>query len=143
VVESFRDYEEYGYTYHLEDMKRASSQACEWMLKKKLFRSEHTNDIIHPQMLVCPFPSGWKYDILRALEFYASIHYPYDEPMNEALNILSSRMDEEGHMPAEKAHAGKYHFRMENPRLKSRWNTLRMLRVLKEYRKDLFKSLII
>jgi hypothetical protein len=142
VLEAFHDYEENGYQYRIEEIRKAVPQAREWILSKKLFRSFRTNEIINPQMLICPYPSRWKYDILRALDFFASIHYPYDERMKEALSILISRMDEEGRMPQEKAHPGKIHFRLERSREKSRWNTLRMLRVLKEYDCDLYHRLL-
>lgn len=142
VLEAFRDYQENGYQYRLDDIREAAPKGWEWILSKKLFRSVRTNEIIHPQMLVCPYPSRWKYDILRALDFFASIHFPYDERMREALAILVSRMDEEGRMPQEKAHPGKIHFRLEPAREKSRWNTLRMLRVLKEYDPELYRKRI-
>lgn len=142
VLEAFLEFERSGYTYRLEDIHRAIPEGEEFILRKQLFRSVHSGEIIYPGFLICPYPSRWQYDILRALEYFAKSGHAFDPRMEEALNTLIERMDENGRMPVEKAHPNLVFFKLESGRSKSRINTYRMLVVLKAFRPSTFSELI-
>jgi hypothetical protein len=77
------------------------------------------------------FPTGWRYDVLRALDFFQAFNAPKDKRMNEAIELVLKRMDNDGKWKLQNRHPGRYYFEMEGVGKPSRWNTLRALRVLK------------
>ena len=79
------------------------------------------------------FPSRWRYDILRALVYFADIGAPYDPRMKDAIDVLISKRRQDGTWPVQAKHIGLVHFDMEQMGAPSRFNTLRVLRVLKQY----------
>ncbi|MCK7487036.1 MAG: hypothetical protein MZU97_17160 [Bacillus subtilis] len=134
VLETFREIRQSSFTYRIDEIERAIPNAVEFLLSKRLFRSVRTGEIIHPTMLETPYPAGWKYDILRALEFCALQGVPYDPRMDEALDILEARIQPNGRVKAVKPQPGQMYFRMESTRADSRFNTLRTWIVMKQYR---------
>jgi hypothetical protein len=98
-----------------------------------LFKSDKTGDIIHIDMLRLSFPSRWKYDILRAFEYFRSAGCEWDERMKPAADILMKKRRKDGRWPLQAKHPGELHFEMEKAGKPSRWNTLRALRVLKAF----------
>jgi hypothetical protein len=136
VLEAFRDYESYGYTYRLAEIKEAIPKGCEFLLRKRLFRSERTGEVIHNSMLMLSYPCRWKYDILRCLDYFQSISLPYDPRMEEALQIILRKKRPDHTWPVQQKYPGVVHFDMEKTGSSSRWNTLRVLRVLKKYRPE-------
>jgi len=141
VLEAFHDLELNGYLYQQDMIKKAVIKGNAFMLRKHLFRSERTHEIIHPSMLNFPYPSRWKYDILRALEYFSSIHHPYDDRMEEAIDIIRNKMKTDGTWGLETAHSGLTHFKMEHGK-SSRWNTMRALSILKNYDPKYYEKLI-
>ncbi|MBU1144557.1 MAG: hypothetical protein KJ971_01695 [Firmicutes bacterium] len=131
VLEAFRDYEACGYTYRLDEIKECVPKGIEFMLRKKLFRSERTKEIIHPSMLMLSYPSRWFYNTLRALEYLASIHFPYDIRLKEALIRLLEKKNDNNRWLLQNNRVNKIHFVMEKQGKESRWNTLRILRIFK------------
>ena len=79
------------------------------------------------------FPPRWRYDILRALDFFREVEQAYDSRMDDALEILRNKQTADGMWPLQNRHPGKTYFEMEAPGQPSRWNTLRALRVLRFY----------
>jgi hypothetical protein len=136
VLEAFRDYEQAGYTYRLDEMHSRIPAAQEFILKKRLFRSVRTGEIIDSKMLMLSYPCRWKYDILRCLDYFASIQKEYDNRMDEALVILHSKRRKNNRWPVQHKHAGRVYFDPEPTGGDSRMNTLRALRVIKFYRPD-------
>jgi hypothetical protein len=51
-------------------------EAHEFLLQHHLFRSDRTGEIINPDMLHIAYPKRWKYDILRALEYFRRAEAP-------------------------------------------------------------------
>lgn len=141
VLESLHDLELNGYSYQEDRIKKAILRGDEFILRKELFRSERTHQIIHPSLLNFPYPSRWKYDILRALEYFSKTNHPYDTRMEEAISIIKDKMKKDGTWGLGTAHSGLTHFKMEHG-LSSRWNTLRALSVLKTYDPTYFQKLI-
>ena len=103
------------------------------MLHHHLFKSDKTGRVINDKFIRLPYPSRWYYDILRALDYFVSAKAEYDPRMKEALEIIKKKRRPDGTWPLQAKHPGATHFEMEKPGKPSRWNTLRALRVLKEF----------
>jgi ABC-type molybdenum transport system ATPase subunit/photorepair protein PhrA len=67
VLEGILEYVVNGYSYRTSELNRIAAEAREFILQHKLFRSDHTGEIIDKRMLMLSYPSRWRYDILRAL----------------------------------------------------------------------------
>lgn len=133
LLEGLYEYERSGYTYRLDELLRAAEAAREFILQHQLFRSDRTGEVIHKGFLMLSFPGRWRYDILRALDYFQDADIPWDTRMQDALQVLVIKRRADGRWPLQARHAGKTHFEMEKPGKPSRWNTLRALRVLNKY----------
>jgi hypothetical protein len=104
----------------------------EYLLERKLLRRKSTGEIVNPAWLQFSFPTRWRYDVLRALEYFRSVGDVPDSRMDEAIDLLRSRREPDGTWLLENTHAGEVHFALEDgDNRPSRWNTLRALRVLR------------
>jgi hypothetical protein len=84
-------------------------------------------------MTMLSYPGRWKFDALRALDYFQSIKLPYDPRMSDGMNLLMKKKCKDGYWPVQQKYAGLVHFDMEQTGKASRWNTLLALRVLKQY----------
>lgn len=130
VLEGFDAYLQNGYVYRLPEILQIQSEANEFLLIHKLFRSDRTGDIIQKRFLKFPFPCRWYYDILRAMDYFQHSGVKYDPRMDEAMDVIFSKKNLEGKWKVAAPYSGKIHFVMEQAGKPSRWNTLRALRVL-------------
>jgi hypothetical protein len=104
----------------------------EYLLERKLLRRKSTGEIVNPAWLQFSFPTRWRYDVLRALEYFRSVGEVPDSRMDEAIDLLRSRQEPDGTWLLENTHPGEVHFTLEDgDNRPSRWNTLRALRVLR------------
>ncbi|MBL7809408.1 MAG: hypothetical protein JNN28_16435, partial [Saprospiraceae bacterium] len=70
VLEGILEYQLNGYTYRLAELSAAAIAGQEFILMHRLFKSDKTGAIIDPRMTMLSWPSRWKYDILRALDYF-------------------------------------------------------------------------
>ncbi len=133
VLEGILEYSRNCYDYRIEELENVASSSREFILQHRLFKSDHTGEIIHKELLKLSFPPRWKYNILRALDYFRKAEVSWDERMGDALEVLLAKRGADGRWPLQVAHPGAIHFSMEEPRTQSRWNTLMALRVLKAY----------
>lgn len=133
VLEGILEYSNNNCGYRIEELQKAADRAREFTLQHRLFRSHRTGDIIDNKMLMLSYPSRWKYDILRALDYFQFAGIRYDSRMREALDILKKKRQKDGKWAVQAKHPGQTHFDMEKTGDPSRWNTLRALRVLKHF----------
>jgi hypothetical protein len=97
-----------------------------------LFRRKSTGDVVDPAYLQFSFPTRWRFDVLRALEYFRAVGDPPDPRVNEAIALLRSKQQPDGRWLLENTHRGAVHFPLEDGDGRpSRWNTLRALRVLR------------
>jgi hypothetical protein len=142
VLEALRDYAAGQYPYRAAEAAGRVDGACGFLLNKRLFRSVHTGEVIDKKMLMLSYPCRWKYDILRCLDYFQSTGREFDGRMEEALDIVAGKMRKNNRWPVQQRYAGQTHFDMEPTGEDSRWNTLRVLRVMKRYRSDFFDSIL-
>ncbi len=128
MLEGFAEYAANGYTYRLAELQEAAAAGREFILLHRFFLSDRTGEIINPAFLKFPFPPRWKYDILRALDYFRSVNAPYDERMQPAIDHLLKKRRKDGRWNQMAKHAGLLHFEMEKAGQPGRWNTLRALR---------------
>jgi len=130
VLEGLKEYR-VNYEPNNHRISKSINQGIEFLLVHKLFRSHRTGNIFDSKMTRFSFPTGWRYDVLRALDILQAVNAPKDERMNESIELVLKRRDADGKWNLQNRHAGRYYFEMEAVGKPSRWNTLRALRVLK------------
>jgi len=133
VLEGILEYKNNGYKYRIKDLLKAESTSREFILQHRLFRSHRTGEIIDKKMLMLSYSSRWKYDILRALDYFQFAGAKYDSRMDDAIQVLLKKRRSDDTWPLQAKHPGKVHFDMEKTGSPSRWNTLRALRVLRYF----------
>jgi hypothetical protein len=133
VLEGILEYKRNGYSYRLKELEIDRSEAQEFILMHRFYRSDKTGDIINPNFLKLYYPSRWYYDILKALDYFRLAGVYYDNRMDDAIRVINSKRNKDGLWKLAANHPGQIHFEMEKPGQPSRWNTLRALRVLKYY----------
>ncbi len=133
VAEGILEYSKNGYRYRTSELQKAEQESREFILQHKFFKSDRTGKIIDKKMLMLSYPSRWRYDILRALDYFQFAGVDYDNRMAPAIAVLLIKRRKNGKWPLQAKHPGQTHFDMEKSGEPSRWNTLRALRVLKRY----------
>jgi hypothetical protein len=103
----------------------------EYLLERSLFRRKSTGEVVDPAYLDFAFPYYWRYDVLRALDYFRRSGAEPDPRMAEAVEVVRSKRQPDGRWLLDRIHPGRVHFALDGgvgeP---SRWNTLRALRVL-------------
>ncbi len=87
-------------------------------------------------MLRFPFPPRWRYDILRALEYFQAVEnrragVRQDERLAEAIQVVRNKQRADGRWLANSGMSGRVYFELEKAGQPGRWTTLRALRVLR------------
>lgn len=136
VLEGFLEYEQNGYTYQLNEIKKAVNEAHEFILSHRLYKSDKTGEVIKKSFTMLSYPPRWKYDILRALDYFTKRGVTYDSRMDDALDLLVSKRRKDGTWPVQQKYSGLVHFDYEKTGGPSRINTVRALRVLAFYRPE-------
>jgi len=133
VLEGLLEFHRSGYSYRLKDLKAARKSGEEFILLHQLFLSDRSGEIINKTFLKMPYPSRWKYDILRALDYFQYAGSKWDERMRKAVDVILHKRNKNGTWNVQAAHPGQVHFIMEKAGKPSRWNTLRAMRVLNQF----------
>ncbi len=104
----------------------------EYLLERSLFRRRSTGEVVSPSYLTFSFPPRWRYDVLRALDYFQVAGGTPDERLDEAVELVRAKQQPDGTWLLEDTHPGAVHFPLEDgDGSPSRWNTLRALRVLR------------
>lgn len=136
VIEGLSEYLQAGHSYQKKKVSEAIRSAEEFILMHRLFRSDRTGKIINEDFLKLSYPGRWRYDILRALDYFRKSGGAWDPRMQDAVAVIFKKRNKDGTWNLQAAHPGKVHFEMEKAGQPSRWNTLRALRVLKHFKRD-------
>lgn len=119
-----------------EAIRAARGRGEAFLLERGLFRRLATGEAADPAFLTPLYPHRWRYDILRALDYFraASQRFgtPPDARLAEAIDILRSKRDERGMWLLEWQTPGRVWFHMDHgPGSPSPWITFKALRVLR------------
>lgn len=133
VLEAIRKHEK----MHKNDSQRiktARIKAHEFLLRHHLFRSDKTGEVVDQRMTRFSFPPRWKYDIMRALDYFQELNVPHDPRFCDAIFLIKKK-EKDGKWLLQQKHPGLVFFDMEKIGQPSRMNTLRALRILKWWMK--------
>ena len=132
VVDAFLRWERA--TGGTDEVRAARARGEEYLLKRRLFRSLRTGEVVDPEWLQLSYPPRWHYDVLKATHYFALRGGPPDPRLDEAVEHVRAKRRPDGRWTLENSHPGDVHVRFEEPDgSPSRWNTLRALRVLRWY----------
>jgi hypothetical protein len=134
ILEGITEYENNGFKYRLDELLKAKQSSIEFILTHKLYISDRTGEIINKDFLKLSFPGRWRYDILRALDYFQYSRQALDRRMEPAVEVLLKKRNKNSTWNLQANHPGQFHLHMEQVGKPSRWNTLRALRVLKYYK---------
>ena len=115
-----------------EDAFRDSElRATEFMLSHRMYRSDHTGEVISERFMHLTYPWHWHYTVLRGLDYLRLTPAISDERLADPIDLLRDRRKPNGRWPLQKRIPGTLLVEMEKPGTESRWNTLRALRILR------------
>jgi len=83
------------------DFLKPIERASEFFLRHRLFRSDHTGEIIHPDMVKLHYPLYWHCDILQELMILSRAGKLRDPRTREALDIVEKKTGPDGLWHAE------------------------------------------
>ncbi|QND13717.1 squalene cyclase [Rhizobium leguminosarum bv. trifolii] len=134
VLEGLLEYERSTGGAHRSQEARRTGE--EFLLTRNLFRRLGTGEPADERFLRFLHPNRWRYDILRALDYFrASAILTGADPdprLGEAIEHLRSRRRQDGTWPLDDSPAGRMWFEVDDGQGKpSRWVTLRAMRVLR------------
>jgi hypothetical protein len=133
VLEGLLEYERAtGGTTRSREARRLGE---EYLLERRLFRRLSTGEPADERFLLFLHPNRWRYDILRALDYFrdgATLAGIAPDPrLGEAIDHVRSRRLADGTWPLDGNAGGRMWFDVnDGPGKPSRWITLRAMRVL-------------
>ena len=95
-------------------------------------RSHNLSKVSKPSWLQLGFPHMYQTDILEILDMFTRLGVK-DERMNDALDILISKQNDDGKWVLESTFNGRFLANIEQKGKPSKWITLNALKVLKRY----------
>lgn len=133
LLEGLTEFQKAGHRYRRAEVSKACNSSVEFLLMHELYLSDHTGEVIDPGFLRLSYPGRWRYDILRAMDCFQYAGIPWDDRMHKAVSTLMQKRNKDGSWNLQSAIPGQVHFKMEQAGKPSRWNTLRMMRVIRHY----------
>jgi hypothetical protein len=134
VLEGLLSVKENASACYGPDAESAAKRAAEYFLERRLLSGE---DRLYRKL---SYPFRYRYDLLRALEYFVKAGYPYDGRMAPALDWLAARRGGDGLWPLENRHKGREHLLMEEIGRPSRFITLKALVILRRFRPDVLEE---
>lgn len=134
VLEGLLEYERS--TGGTPESRQARRSGEEFLLERRLFRRLSTGEPADEQFLRFAHPNRWRYDVLRALDYFRSAAdltgAGPDPRLGDAVSHVRSRRLADGTWPLDWSPAGRIWFEMDDGAGQpSRWVTLRAMRVLR------------
>jgi hypothetical protein len=115
------------------DVKKAIEAGAEYMLIHHIYKRSHNlGRVSKPGWKKFGFPLMYQTDVLEILGILTSLGY-HDERMQEAVDLLVSKQDEQGRWKLESTFNGRSCVDIEEMGKPSKWVTLNAIRVLKRY----------
>jgi hypothetical protein len=109
--------------------EEAQARGREFFLRHQLYKSHRTGQVAIRGSTRFPQLPQWHFDVLRGLEHFADVGAHQDERLGDAIALVRRAQRSDGRWSTYAGYPGRTWFRMEEPG-PSRWNTLRVLRVL-------------
>lgn len=109
--------------------QEAQARGREFFLQHRLYKSHRTGQVAVRSSTRFPQLPQWHFDVLRGLEYFVDVGSDQDQRLGDAIAVVRHARRTDGRWPTYAGYAGRTWFRMEEPGA-SRWNTMRVLRVL-------------
>lgn len=114
-------------------VKQTLEKGAEYFLLHHVFKSSHNlNRVPKPGWLKFGFPLMYQTDALEILGILTQLGY-HDKRMQEAIDIVISKQNNEGKWILENTYNGRYQTTIEQKGKPSKWITLHALKVLKRF----------
>jgi hypothetical protein len=135
VLEGLLEYERaVGLTPEVTQSRRKGE---EYLLKRALYRRLSTDAVANPEFLEFAFPPRYRYDVLRALDYFRSAGSKPDARLADAVSVVRSKQQSDGRWLLDAKYDESLAVALnESVGEPSHWNTLRALRVLRWYQSD-------
>jgi hypothetical protein len=122
------------------EVTEARLRGEDYLLERRLFRRRSTGEVIAYDrkggavFTRLAFPTWWHYDILRGLEYLRRADVVPDARIDEAINLVASKRQEDGRWLLDVQYPGVMPIEIDDGEGQpSRWITLRALQVLNWY----------
>jgi hypothetical protein len=133
VVKTLKALAEIPIIQRNKEVKNTIEEGVEYLLQHHLYKKSHDlSKISKPGWLRLGFPLMYQDDILEILGILTQLGY-HDQRMQEAMDILISKQDEEGKWKLENTFNGRFQTNIEQKGKPSKWITLNALKVFKKY----------
>jgi hypothetical protein len=76
--------------------RAAAGRAAELLLRHRMFRSDHTGEVIDPVWLRLRYPAYWRYDVLHGLLVLSRLGPLTDSRLEEALDLVAGKRRKDG-----------------------------------------------
>jgi len=131
VLEGLGQFRAAATGHNLLELESTEDKAIAFLLFHQLFMDDPDK-----RYRKLSFPYRYRYDLLRALEYFASQQVPFDARMQPALDWLQAKQKRDGRWYLENQHKGNVHFQMEEVGKPSRFITLKALTILNYFNKS-------
>jgi len=116
-----------------KDVKNTIDKAVKYLLAHHIFKRSHDLlKISKPGWLRLGFPHMYQDDILEILNILTDLEV-HDKRMQDAVNIVESKQDNQGRWILENTFNGRYITNIDVKGKPSKWVTLHAIRMLKKY----------
>ncbi|HUX22511.1 MAG TPA: nitrogen fixation protein NifH [Spirochaetia bacterium] len=133
VVKALKGLAEIPIDHRSPEVGQTISKACEYLLAHHLFKRSHDlTRISRPGWLKLQFPLMYQTDILEIANLLAGLGYR-DDRMQEAVEKILAKQTKEGRWALENSFNGRFQVDVETKGKPSKWITLNVLRLLKDY----------
>ena len=133
VVKTLKALSQIPDTKRTLDVKNTIQNAKEFLLKHHLYKRSHNlYKIAKSDWIKLGFPLMWQTDVLEMLLVLTNLGIK-DKRMQEGLDLIISKQDENGKWNLEKTFNGRTIVSIERKGQPSKWITLNSLRVLKRF----------
>jgi hypothetical protein len=130
VLEGLLEYERTNGESAAVSAARTKGEA--YLLERRLFRRLSTGEVVDERFTQLSFPTGYRYNVLRGLDYFRDTGGAPDALMDDAFALVASRRGEDGRWPLEipppEDTVLSFGETVGEP---SRWITLRAMRVLR------------
>ena len=115
------------------DVVDSLDRGVEYLLKHHIYKRSHNlSKVSKPGWLRFGFPLMYQTDVLEILGILTSLGYK-DERMQDAVNLVLSKQDENGVWKLENTFNGRFQTSIEQKGESSKWITLNALKALKNF----------
>jgi len=133
VVKALKALAEIPVNQRNEEVKNTIEEGVEYLLKHHIYKRSHDlSRVSKPGWLRFGFPLMYQTDILEILGILTRLGY-HDERMQEAIDLLISKQDNQGRWKLESTFNGRFQTNIEQKGKPSKWITLNALKVLKNF----------